>query len=157
MTLDPKLAATLDMIAAAGSRFSKPWWIIGSVAAMLIGLEDQPGDVDLLLGLADARMLLNGWGQAPLDPVPSPLFASDLFGRSSAAPMPVEVMAGLRVRGQPLVPATRMALAWGNRQLFVPDGDEQIAILRMFGRDKDLRRAERLEALISKGHHLFSL
>jgi hypothetical protein len=81
-------------------------------------------------------------------PSPSPVFASAVFAKVSVAPLPIEVMAGTRVRGEPLVPDTRVAVPWGDRLLYIPDALEQVRILRRFGRDKDLRRAERLEALL---------
>jgi hypothetical protein len=148
MLPDAALKQTLDMVAEAAGELREPWWIIGSAAAVLAGLDEQVADVDLLTGAAGARQLLRRWAVVPAAPSPSPLFASDIFGRLTTAPLPIEIMGGLRVRGDRLLPATRMAVPWGDRQLYTPGVPEQIAILRLFGRDKDLERAERLEAML---------
>lgn len=148
MPADPRLARTLDIVAEAASTLQQRWWIIGSAAAILAGLDEPVADVDLLAGEADARLLLRSWGTEPQPPSPSLLFASSVFARVLLAPLPIEVMAGTRVRGEPLVPRTRIEVPWGERGLYIPDIAEQIAILRRFGRDKDVRRAERLEALL---------
>jgi hypothetical protein len=148
MPADPNLAQTLDTVAEAASILQQPWWIIGSAAAVLAGLDEQVADVDLLTSEADAHRLLHAWGAQAEPPSPSPLFASTIFARITLAPLPIEVMAGTRVRGEPLVPLTCLAVPWGDRRLYIPDIAEQIAILRRFGRPKDLRRAERLEALL---------
>jgi hypothetical protein len=148
MLADPSLTQTLDTVAEAASILQQPWWIIGSAAAVLAGLDEQVADVDLLTSEADARRLLHAWGTEAQPPSPSPLFASTLFARVGLGPLPIEVMAGTQVRGEPLAPRTRVAVPWGDRRLYIPDKAEQIAILRRFGRDKDLRRAQRLEALL---------
>jgi hypothetical protein len=148
MAADPRLARTLDIVAEAAALLQQGWWIIGSAAAFLAGLEEPVADVDLLTSEADARRLLAAWGAEPQPPSPSPLFASTVFARVALAPLPIEVMAGTRVRGEPLVPRTAAEVPWGDRRLYIPEIGEQIAILRRFGRDKDIRRAERLEALL---------
>ncbi len=148
MLPDSRLARTLDLVAEAAGALASPWWIIGSAAAVLAGLDEQVADVDLLTGEADAAYLLCEWGVEAQPPSPSPLFASTIFASVSVAPLPIEIMAGTRVRGEALVPRTRVAVPWGDWRLYIPDVPEQIAILRRFGREKDLRRAERLEALL---------
>ena len=58
----------------------------------------------------------------------------------------MEIMGDFEVRGPggwaPLWPVTRQTIdgPWG--RVFVPEIDEQVDILRRFGRPKDLRRAE---------------
>jgi hypothetical protein len=149
VAIDPNLKCTLDVVAEAAGELREPWWIIGSAAAVLVGLLDEPvADVDLLTDGEGARQLLRHWDFQAATPSPSPLFASEVFGRISVAPLPIEIMGGLHVRGNRFVPSTRMPLRWKDRQLFVPDLPEQIAILRLFGRAKDLQRAERLSALL---------
>ena len=149
MAIDPKLGRTLDVVAEAATELREPWWIIGSAAAVLMGLLDEPvADVDLLTCEAGARQLLQHWGLQAATPSPSPLFASEIFARVAVAPLPIEVMGGLHVRGNRFVPSTRTLLQWKDRQVYVPGIPEQIAILRLFGRDKDLQRAGRLSALL---------
>ena len=148
MAADRKLSRTLDAVAEGTDVLHEPWWIIGSTAAFLIGLDEQPADVDLLTSAADAHRLLRHWGLEPAPPNPSPLFHSAVFAAVTIAPLPIEVMGDLRVRGEPLVSRTRLAVPWQDRLLHVPAIGEQIAILERFGREKDLRRAERLRALL---------
>jgi hypothetical protein len=148
MAAEGKLAGTLDAVAEAAALLQDPWWIIGSTAAFLIGLDEQPADVDLLTSEADAHRLLRHWGLEPAPPSPSLLFHSVVFATAGMAPLPIEVMGDLHVRAEPLVPRTRLAVPWRDRLLHVPALGEQIAILERFGRDKDLRRAERLRALL---------
>lgn len=145
--IEPPLGRTLDIVAAGAADLTDPWWLIGSAAARLIGLEGPVADVDLLTSRCDAERLLRRWAMAPLTPAPSPLFRSELFARHSRSPMPIELMAGLRVRGAPLVPATRVAITWRTKILFVPDRNEQIGICLRFGRPKDLERARKLQEL----------
>ena len=141
-----KLARTLDAVAAAAAVLQERWWIIGSTAAFLVGLDEQPKDVDLLTSEADAHRLMKHWRLEPTLPSASDLFRSSIFAMATFAPLPIEVMAGLNVRGEPLVPTTRLALPWSKGLLHVPEPQEQISILERFGRDKDLRRAGRLKA-----------
>jgi hypothetical protein len=148
MAGDATLAETLDAVAEAAALLQDPWWIIGSAAAFLIGLDEQPADIDLLTSEADARRVLRHWGLEPAPPSPSPLFHSAVFAAVTIAPLPIEVMGDLHVRGEPLVPRTRLAVPWRDRLLHAPALGEQIAILERFGRDKDLLRAERLRALL---------
>jgi len=148
MTVHPDLAATLNVVAEASAILRDPWWIIGSAAAVLSGADEEMADVDLLTGEADARRLLEHWNRAPGPPSPSPLFESRVLTRLSLAPLPIDVMGGLHLRGAPMVPQSRVPVPWKERQLFTPALAEQIAILELFGRDKDLRRAQRLKALL---------
>jgi hypothetical protein len=140
----------LDAVATAAGELREPWWIIGSAAACLIGLHGHPADVDLLVGEEDAHRLLGLWKSEPQATLPSHLFRSTVFGRVSVAPLPIEVMAGLRVHGEPLVPRSRLPVPWRGKLLYVPDLGEQVAILRLFGREKDLRRADALRAFSAR-------
>ncbi|HEX8214649.1 MAG TPA: hypothetical protein VF582_04165, partial [Allosphingosinicella sp.] len=130
--MDQRLADTLDVLTALAVELRDPWWIIGSTAALLVGAHDEVADVDLLTSECDARRLLKDRSSEP--PLPSPLFHSSMFGRLSIAPLPVEVMAKLKVRGELLVPRSRVRISWRESALYVPSIEEQIDILRLFGR-----------------------
>lgn len=145
-TMDQRLAGTLDILSTLAAELRGPWWVIGSTAAVLVGAHNEVADVDLLTSECDARMLLKEQSSEP--PLPSPLFHSSVFGRLSIAPLPVEIMAGLKVRGELLVPRSRVGISWRKKALYVPSVEEQIEILQLFGRAKDLRRAERLRLLL---------
>ena len=123
-----------------------PWWIIGSAAVALHG--GDPGeirDVDVIVGHADAERYLRRLGLPNAATTNDRLFRSDLFARWREPALPVELMAGLKVKASsgwaPLVIHTREAVGDG---LYAPSRAELRAILLGFGRPKDLRRAAAL-------------
>jgi hypothetical protein len=143
--LEAALAEVAELAAAARDR----WWIIGSAAAVLHGAVGiQVRDVDLLMSRHDAAKLLRAGGIAPAPGPADPLFRSQVFGRFSAAGHAVEVMGGFSVRSgdvwRPVRLRGRLAVNVAGAAVFVPTKAELIALLRSFGRDKDLERAERL-------------
>ena len=142
------LCGTLDLLARDGRDLLDPWWLIGSAAAWLLGLEGPVKDVDLLTSRRDAETLIGRWGIAPVQPQPSPIFRSALFAVRGDLAVPIELMADFSVRGQPLVPGSRVRIGWGKGALFVPDAAEQVTICERFGREKDLARAALLRRLL---------
>jgi hypothetical protein len=142
------LRRTLDVLASDCRDLRDPWWLIGSAAAWLLGLEGSVKDVDLLTSRRDAEALLRRWNLAPIRPEPSLLFRSELFAVHADLPVPIELMAEFKVLGEPLVPVSRVRVAWGERALFVPDAAEQAAICERFGREKDMARATRLRGTL---------
>ena len=120
-----------------------PWWIIGSAAVALHG--GDPGeiqDIDVLLGHMDAERYFRRLNLRNAAPSDDPLFRSDLFARWLEPALPVELMAGLKVKARrgwsPLSIRTRVKVENG---VYVPSREELRSILRCFGRDKDIRRA----------------
>jgi hypothetical protein len=152
LAVNPALIGTLDRIAEAAVRLESPWWIFGSTAAVLLGLDDlQPADVDVLAAPADAAVLLRRLG-GEIRVSNHDRFRSEVFGTVSATPLPVEVVAGFRIRTgddawTPVEPETRLLLPWRDLALAVPDAREQARLCRLLGRPKDLARAERLDRL----------
>ena len=150
--MTPELCATLHGVAGAMASFPDGWWIIGSAALTLHGIDAGPvDDVDLLIepGLADA--VFDQLGIAPIVLPPDSLFRSTAFARWNAAPVAVEVMAGLDVavagRWQRVEPRTRQRIVKSGGPLFVPDQQELLALFRLFGRPKD---APRIRALMAE-------
>jgi hypothetical protein len=142
-----QLRRTLDVLAEDCRDLRDSWWLIGSAAAWLLGLDGAVKDIDLLTSRRDGEALLRRWAIAPIRPEPSPLFRSELFAVRADLAVPIELMAELAVRGEVLMPRNRVRLSWGDRALFVPDAAEQAAICERFGREKDLARAARLRSL----------
>ena len=144
----PRLAATIDLIAAAAPHFRDEWWIIGSAAAALAGADiADVRDVDLLLSEGDATALLARWTHAAnAPPDRSDRFRSAVFARFGHGPLAIEAFGGfeMRVRGawRPVTPLTRVARG----TVFTPSIAEQIALLEAMGRDKDSIRIEALRA-----------
>lgn len=151
--LPPDLAATFDIVASAARDLQDPWWVFGGAAMVLAGLEDwHVPDVDVLASPRDARRLIEAlYGEIVADPGEG-MFRSQVFGRILTTPVPVEVMANMDVRGggewTPVNFHTRQAVVLDDHTIFTPTIVEQIETCRLFGRPKDLQRAERLETLI---------
>ena len=122
--------------------FAAPWSLIGSGALILLGVPlDAAADLDVVTGAEGAARLRAAWA-GWLDPAepkaPDGPFRSDDFARYVTPWGPVEVMGGLRIRGRLFEPSRP-----------VPAADEQLRVLRLFGRPKDLDKAARLEAWLA--------
>ena len=146
---DAAFADSLRMLASALQDAQDPWWIIGSAAVALHG--GDPGviaDIDVICSRRDLEALYKALPLANSPDTTKHMFTSELFGLWSAPPLEVEFMTGLKVRSgsdwQDVQPQTREAVSVDGATLFVPTRQELIAILRSFGREKDLRRAATL-------------
>ena len=124
---------------------TQPWWVIGSAAVALHGAATSVADIDLLLDIDDAAAVFEAMGVPALPGRPDGRFRSDVFGRCTATPLAIELMAGLHLRRNdgwvPVALETRVA----RHGVFVPARAELAALLRRFGRDKDLGRAAALD------------
>ncbi len=143
------LRETLLELKAVSADFQDEWKLIGSAAAHIAGADvGDIHDVDLVLSPFDARALALRW-KARLLPPPPPhaQFRSDPFYRFDG-PLTVEAMANFEINiagdWRPVDLKTRLAIDG----LFVPDVEEQIALLKLMGRAKDAPRIEALEALL---------
>jgi hypothetical protein len=145
------MAETLERIAADLHALTEDWWLIGSAAMVLMGV-DLPAidDIDILTTPAGARALAARWGLEPTTPGPSERFDSEVFFHRSDTPLAVEVMAGFRVKAAgawvPVLPKSRVALAGPGGPWFAPSRGELLDMLALFGRAQDLRRAVLLRA-----------
>lgn len=137
--------AALAQVAAALRSARDPWWVIGSAAVRLHGGATSVADIDVLASARDAARLLAAWPGAATIGGASAQFRSHPFARLEGAALPVEVMGDLELRTahgwQPVRPLTRVARG----EVFVPDRSELVAILRAFGREKDVARAALLD------------
>jgi hypothetical protein len=154
MSLPAPLNDTLASVAAIMADARDPWWIIASAAAALHGASPiTVADVDVLLSVEDARLLLPVLGVAPYQAPPNPLFRSEVLAKWPALPVPVDFMAGFEHRvgdaWHPVWPATRQAITIGAATVYVPERDELRRIIAEFGRPKDLERARLLAELTS--------
>jgi hypothetical protein len=148
--MTPELDTTLRSVAAAMASFPEGWWMIGSAALALHGIEAGPvKDVDLLVDLSLAPAVLDRLGVAPLTLPPNPLFRSAVFARWDVPRVPVEMMAGFQVSvggiWRPVEPRSRERTMIGDAPLFVPDRSELLSLFRLFGRPKDAARIAALE------------
>lgn len=151
MPLPTHLHDTLLEVARLTGGARDPWWVIGSAA---VALHDAPvaniADVDLLMSVADARLVLRSVGNDPVQGRPDALFRSALFGTWDGAPLPIEIMSGLEVAGAAgwrlVQPESRVAVEVDDITLYLPSRPELVAILESFGRPKDLERARLLRS-----------
>lgn len=144
----------LDRLARAAARagIQDPWWVFGGAAMALVGLRDwRVPDIDVLTSPADARRLIAALGAEIVTDPGEGQFRSRVYGRTEGQAVPIEVMADLEVRtGADWVPVlfeTRVPVAAGPHIVHIPGVAEQIAMARLFGRPKDLSRADALERL----------
>lgn len=148
----PHFSRNIDPLRAVAEKLREgndPWWIIGSAAVALHG--GDPGivaDIDVITSRRDLDGL---YERLPLTDTPETgkaIFWSERFGRWSEPDLDVEFMAGLKVRvdgvWHSVEPQTRQAFDIGDATVFAPEREELIAMLRLFGREKDLRRAATL-------------
>ena len=149
--MDRVLTEGLQEVAALGPRLQDPWWLIGSAAMALGGVQGlDVADIDLLVSERDAAGALAAWDTPREPPGGNDRFRSVIYGRRPGA-LVIEVMAGLEVKTArgwtPVRPRTRRAVPSEAGLLYVPETPELIEICRLFGRPKDLERARALEAL----------
>jgi hypothetical protein len=143
------IEALLERLAPDLDAHAAPWALIGSAALMLLGVPlEAAGDLDVVTDPAGAARLRSAWARwlQPGEPhAPDGPFRSDDFARYATPWGLVEVMGGLRVRqGGELRP---LVIVGGP----IPAAHEQLRILRLFGRPKDLDKAARLEAWLAAG------
>ena len=151
--LENALAMLTDVVE---EETSEPWWIIGSAAVALHGaVVADIRDVDLMMGLADARRLLAQLGLQPEPDSHHPQFHSEVFGIWREPPLPVEIFADFRLADsegwRPVVLQTRQAVSVAGRTLYVPSKSELRKLLLSFGRPKDLERVRQLESISGAG------
>ena len=148
MCLDD-LAALLDRLTPDLDAVTEPWMVIGSGALMLLGLPlGAANDLDIVTSAEGAGRLRARWADwlgSDGARIPDGPFRPDDFARYETPWGPAEVMGGLKVHGEPLV------ITACHADLPIPTAQEQLRILRLFGRPKDLAKAAQLEAWLSPG------
>jgi len=148
-------AAALQTMTLAADTLTEardPWWLIGSAAMALHGVPSITiPDIDIIMSVRDAQQILSNLGISATHDGGGTLFRSDVFARWITPPLPVELMGGFRVLTSggwvAVEPLTREAVSLEGRTLYVPCRQELMGICRLFGRPKDLARAEALSRL----------
>ena len=149
--LPPDLRQTLVMVAHAMREARDPWWVISSAAVALHGVVPiTVADVDVMTSVEDARRVMTRLGVVPARESASLMFRSAVFGRWTAPPLMVEIMAGFHVANAAgwteVIPRTRVPILVEEAIVYVPDRVELAEMLRLFGRPKDLERVRLLIA-----------
>ena len=140
--------AALTVVAETLADAEDDWWLVGGAAVALQGLDIAIADIDVLMSRRDIERVIARLGIAPVQGVTTECIRSEIWARWTPLSIDVDLMTGLQVRtGEcwtPVMPATRQAVDVDGRMLYVPGRPELIDILRLFGRPKDLERAEGL-------------
>lgn len=142
------LSVSLTRIIAAAPQ-DRDWWLIGSVAAKLSGIDLDPQDVDVLASRSTIDRFVANLGGGVVMGTENDRFRSTPFCRVEVpGGLPIELMGDLHVRHgdvwQPLVIRTRVAVDTPVGRVYVPSVDEQAEIFERFGRPKDLAKARRI-------------
>lgn len=142
-----KVYFTLSEVHEDLSLLKDDWFIIGSSALALSGIEIEVDDVDLLTSTADASFLKELWKEKAhqtYEPKLGEVFRSN-FGRFQFSKMDVEVMGNLEVNKngvwEKLVINAFEAVSIGDFSVKIPTKQEQKRIFEYFGREKDLKKA----------------
>ena len=145
----PEVRNLLNNLTPDLDAMAPPWVVIGSGALMLLGAPvEAAADLDIVTDRAAARrlrVLWESWLQCGEAKASDGSFRSEDFARYDTPWGPVEVMGGLHVGSAALVVAERHSI------LPIPTAGEQLRILHLFGRPKDLAKAAMLETWLSKG------
>jgi hypothetical protein len=151
--MDPPSSAvdTMVRVAEALAPAHDDWWLIGGAAVALQGLAIAIADVDVLMSRHDIVRVIDRLGITFNEGVAIDRVRSEVWARWTAPSLSVDLMAGLQIRtGESwtrVAPRSREAIMVGGRRLYVPARPELIDILRLFGRPKDIERAEALARL----------
>jgi hypothetical protein len=150
--VDQRLLNGLELLAWHMRSDADPWWIIGSAALVISGIEGvTPCDIDVISTKRTLDRLLNSAGSVQALPKPDERFRSDPFGRIvGEGALDIEVQGDLEVcvdgNWQRLEIVTRQAIHVGNVRVFLPSLTEQSTISALFGRPKDLVKAALIKA-----------
>jgi len=149
--LPTEAARTLIAVAEVMEAAQDPWCLIGGAAVALHGLSIAIADVDVLMSARDLRRVMIELHLACQEGVAIDRVRSDIWARWTALPLGVDFMSGLHIRSGErwirVAPTSREPVAVEGTTLYVPSRAELADICRLFGRPKDLERAEGLGRL----------
>lgn len=139
---------TLQRVSELLSHAADPWWVLGSAAMALIGVDPgQIGDIDVLVSLRDAERLGDAHQLQNQADGGTEQFRSSVFLQPDLGERRVEIMSGYEIRRgdkwEPVQPASRLRVMLDDAALFVPERWEQIEILNRLARPKDRERISR--------------
>lgn len=152
MDLLQKITATLSDAVVGLSHLKDDFFIIGSSALVISGIRPDTGvDIDILTSGSDAEALKNFWKnklKAQISLKDKQLFYSN-FECYSFPLMDIEVMGDLKVNlngSHHLVTISEYNHREINGMLFkIPTIAEQIILLKMFSRPKDLAKIQMIK------------
>lgn len=152
MEIKDRIKETLSGVADKLRRVESEWYIIGASALILMDVEvGETGDIDILT-TSQGSMELQNLLREQIDPRPltkeDDLFRSD-FARFNLPLMDIEVMGDLQIKKNGLWQNVYInecqEIQLNNITIKLPTIEEQVRILSLFGREKDLRRLKLLK------------
>lgn len=151
MSIPEKIKQSIAILSDDLSKLQDPVYIIGSSALVLTGITlETTDDIDLLTSHQDAEYLKSHWQRNKLgeySPKDSNKFRSN-FGRFQWHNILVEVMGDLEVfdngEWQKLQINEHFEISINQLSIRVPALKEQERIFRLFGRPKDLAKADKI-------------
>ena len=153
--LSDSIKTSLRAIASRAPGPSHDWVLIGSMAARLVGADIEPEDVDIVASRFTIQAFLDAFGLAAGQRAGHPQFRSVIFKRANIKDgLPIEFMGDMTLMREnartPFQTKTRFPVTGDFGTVFVPSVEEQISILRRFGRGKDLARVPLLQAVLDQ-------
>jgi hypothetical protein len=144
--MDTRLQRTLTHLLVHAPKGRTDWWLIGSAALSVMGLDVVVRDVDLLTTLEGGQAWLAAFGVEAVPKSGDAKFRSKVFKSLAViGGLELEIMGDLMVNTpdgwQGLIPQTRRAISTPAGMVYVPETAEMLAILTLFGRPKDMDRA----------------
>ncbi len=148
-----RLTLALIWIADCLSDSKEPWWIFGGAAfAISKSMSISVPDIDVLVSDRDCQALSTKFGWENEADGGNDKFQSNCFLKTSFQELPIEFMSGLKVKSgkhwRSVEPQTRHSKKLASAQIFLPEPRELASLFELFGRPKDLERAEQLRLFL---------
>lgn len=151
MDIKSKIERSLAFLSNDLLKLQDPFYLIGSSALILSGVTlETSDDIDLLTSYRDASFLKKHWKGNKVhrySPKDADKFRSN-FGRFQWDTTLIEVMGNLEVfhesRWQKLIVEEYLEIQINRLKIRIPTLNEQYRILCLFGREKDLAKADKI-------------
>lgn len=132
------------------SDMADPWWVLGSGAIALLGLDPKGvRDIDVLISKRDALVLMQKHNLPNRADGGNERFRSDIFLLPELGDFRVELMSNYCIRHNDdwvvVQPSSRIKVQIADATLYVPALCEQIELLSLLGRPKDHHRIQLLK------------
>jgi len=152
-----QIKSTLQEAAEGLKLLDGEYCIIGASALILMGIDvGETGDIDVLTSSDNSEKLKVFWADKLVKRPrlkESGLFRSN-FGQYQFSTMEVEISGDLEIyKAEKWVPITvdhYHTIQLKDLSVKLPTLDEQIRLLKLFGREKDLKRLNRINEILNK-------
>ncbi len=146
--MSPELIRSAELIARIMPA-DRDWWVIGSAALALSGIDVEPLDIDIFAASEVIEAVRVVLGVRAMPSGSDRFRSSPYFQYRPDGGLEIDFMGSLQIgfdgRFSDLQIESKVLVYCGSVTLFVPSLDEQARILRLFGRPKDLARATLVE------------